>query len=57
MSVLCRWATHSVSINEGLDQEMPTGSWFSENLLQMVGNGTVTMEKVNDSVNRILVPM
>lgn len=52
-----RWATHSVSINEGLDQEMPTGAWFAENLSDMVGNGTVTMDKINDSVNRILVPM
>jgi beta-glucosidase len=51
------WATHSVSINEGLDQEMPTGSWFAENLAAMVGNGTVSMEKVDDSVTRILVPM
>lgn len=56
MSII-RWATHSVSINEGLDQEMPTGSWFAENLADMVGNGTVTMEKIDDSVNRILVPM
>lgn len=52
-----RWATHSVSINEGLDQEMPTGSWFDEKLTEMVTNGTVTMEKIDDSVSRILVPM
>lgn len=51
------WATHSVSINEGLDQEMPTGAWFQTGLPEMLANGTLSMTKIDDSVNRILVPM
>jgi hypothetical protein len=46
-----------VSINEGLDQEMPTGYYFEEGVPKMVANGTVSVEKVDDSVTRILVPM
>ena len=52
------WATHSVSINEGLDQEMPTGYYFKEDtLLDMVRNGTIAESKIDESLQRIFVPM
>ena len=57
--VMSDWgATHSTSINEGLDQEMPVGLHFSGHVLRsMVENGTITREKIEDSVTRMLVPM
>lgn len=56
--VMSDWgATHSVSINQGLDQEMPGMDYFGSTLTDMVNNGTVSMDAVNDSVTRILVPM
>jgi beta-glucosidase len=52
------WATHSVSINAGLDQEMPTGYFFTpENLQAMLANNTVVTDKIDESLKRIFVPM
>jgi beta-glucosidase len=50
-------ATHSMSINEGLDQEMPGGSFMGATLLDAVKTGTVKMSKIDDSVSRILTQM
>ena len=52
-----RGATHSVSINEGLDQEMPYGDYFENGIPSGLADGSVTDEKIDDSVTRILVPM
>jgi len=51
-------ATHSTSINEGLDQEMPgAGSMNEAKLEAMLAAGTLVQAKIDDSVRRILVPM
>ena len=50
-------ATHSTSINAGLDQEMPGSSHMGDALAAQVKSGKVTMDKVNDSTLRILTPM
>ena len=66
-------ATHSPSILQGLDQEMPgSGSMNGfpkidpatgkpkgqcQNLCALIQNGTVPMAKVNDSALRVLTPM
>jgi beta-glucosidase len=56
--VMSDWgATHSSSIVEGLDQEMPGQEFFGDSLLTMVKNGTVSQAYVDDSVLRILTPM
>ena len=56
--VMSDWgATHSISINAGLDQEMPAHAYFGEPLTKAVQDGSVKMSKVNDSVRRILTPM
>lgn len=56
--VMSDWgATHSVSINQGLDQEMPGGDFFGEPLAQQVEMGIVPISKIDDSVLRILQPM
>ena len=50
-------ATHSMSINQGLDQEMPGNDFMSdENLAAAVQNGTVLEETIDQSVLRILTP-
>jgi beta-glucosidase len=52
------WATHSTSINEGLDQEMPTAYFFTpENLQAMLANSTLVTDKIDESLTRIFVPM
>merc|ERR1719397_296435 len=50
-------ATHSMSINEGLDQEMPGSSWMGDKLKAAVQSGQVSQDKLNESVLRILTPM
>lgn len=56
--VMSDWgATHSTSILQGLDQEMPSGLYFGSTLLKQVQDGTIPEEIINDSVSRILLPM
>ena len=56
--VMSDWgATHSTSIAEGLDQQMPDDSYFGAALKTMVEQGKVSTEMVDDSVRRILTPM
>jgi len=56
--VMSDWgATHSMSINRGLDQEMPGGGHMGLPLKMAVGSGEVSMAKVDDSVSRILTQM
>jgi len=56
--VMSDWgATHSMSINEGLDQEMPGSSWMGDKLKAAVQSGQVSQDKLNESVLRILTPM
>eukprot|EP00052_Salpingoeca_macrocollata_P017874 m.146254 g.146254 ORF g.146254 m.146254 type:complete len:696 (-) comp20527_c1_seq1:51-2138(-) len=53
--VMSDWgATHSVSIVQGLDQEMPGGTYFGKPLEAAVQNGSISMAKVDDSVVRIM---
>ena len=50
-------ATHSVlgAAREGLDLEMPSGSWMNvENLLPAIRRGEITEEQIDDKVRRIL---
>ena len=63
--VVSDWdATHSteLSANGGLDMEQPgtqsvTGtSYYGDNLLAAVNNGTVSMDRLNDMVTRIMMP-
>lgn len=56
--VMSDWrAAHSVSINQGLDQEMPESKYFGDSLKGMVQSGQVTKEKLDDSVIRVLTPL
>ena len=56
--VMSDWgATHSTSIKEGLDQEMPGDVFFGNTLLEMTKNGTISQETIDKSVKRILTPM
>mmetsp|Transcript_9552 Transcript_9552/g.18119 ORF Transcript_9552/g.18119 Transcript_9552/m.18119 type:complete len:717 (+) Transcript_9552:36-2186(+) len=57
--VMSDWgATHSPSIMEGLDVEMPSANFMNaQNLNAMLKNGTVTQAAVDDSVFRILYAM
>lgn len=56
--VMSDWgATHSTSIMEGLDQEMPHGTYMGDPLIAMVKAGNITMAKIDESVIRILTPM
>jgi len=55
--VMSDWgATHSASMNRGLDQEMPGGNYMGAKLAGMVQSGEVSMAKVDDSAVRILWP-
>ncbi|THW98371.1 hypothetical protein D6D18_05149 [Aureobasidium pullulans] len=63
--VLSDWdATHSteLSANGGLDMEMPgtqsvSGvSYFGDSLLAAVNNGTVSMDRLDDMVTRVIMP-
>eukprot|EP00755_Sulcionema_specki_P016436 Sspe_Gene.10360::Locus_3458_Transcript_1_1_Confidence_1.000_Length_2315::g.10360::m.10360/K05349/bglX; beta-glucosidase len=56
--VMSDWgATHSTSINEGLDQEMPGSTYMGAALKAKVESGAVSMAKLNDSVVRVLTPL
>jgi beta-glucosidase len=56
--VMSDWgATHSTSINAGLDQEMPGAGWMGARLTAAVHAGNVSLAKVDDSARRILTPM
>eukprot|EP00966_Prymnesium_polylepis_P018210 420001-Prymnesium_polylepis.1 len=66
--VMSDWgATHSASINAGLDQEMPGGSKMTgipddqgicrHELCTAIQNGSVTNATIDDSALRILTPM
>eukprot|EP00754_Rhynchopus_humris_P030074 Rhum_TRINITY_DN15255_c1_g1::Rhum_TRINITY_DN15255_c1_g1_i1::g.146381::m.146381/K05349/bglX; beta-glucosidase len=56
--VMSDWgATHSTSINDGLDQEMPGATYMGDSLLSAYKAGTVTLAKLQDSAQRILWPM
>jgi len=56
--VMSDWgATHSTSINEGLDQEQPGSDYMAAKLKAMVESGEVTQEKVDDSAVRTLWPI
>jgi len=57
--VMSDWgATHSMSVNQGLDQEMPGSDFMSEdNLMNAVKSGAVSEDTIDDSVMRMLVPM
>eukprot|EP00051_Salpingoeca_urceolata_P028005 m.484425 g.484425 ORF g.484425 m.484425 type:complete len:780 (-) comp23350_c0_seq1:125-2464(-) len=56
--VMSDWgATHSTSINQGLDQEMPSDGWMGSKLKAAVQAGTVSIKTIENSVMRMLVPM
>lgn len=58
--VMSDWgATHSASINAGLDQEMPSSSYMSleKDLGTLIASGNVSMATVNDTTLRILTPL
>jgi len=56
--VMSDWrATHSTSIKQGLDQEMPEGNYFGDSLKNMVKSGAVSQAILDDSVIRVLFPM
>lgn len=57
--VMSDWgATHSMSILQGLDQEMPGSKYMSDDaIMRAVGHGAVPLPAINDSARRILVPM
>ena len=54
--VMSDWgATHSSSINEGLDVEMPDGRWLNQSVLKaMLAAGGTTRQVVAESATRIL---
>merc|ERR1712196_461462 len=56
--VMSDWgATHSLSINAGLDQEMPGQSFMSNDAMKKaIDAGHVSTDKVDDSALRILPP-
>lgn len=57
--VMSDWgATHSLSINAGLDQEMPGQDFMNnENITRALEQGTVTQQKLDDSARRVLTPL
>lgn len=56
--VMSDWgATHSTSINQGLDQEMPRGKYMNDSLTAAVKAGSVSMATIDESIVRILTPM
>lgn len=56
--VMSDWgATHSTSIMQGLDQEMPGNGSMGDALKTAVLNGDIPESAVDDSVLRILTPM
>eukprot|EP00759_Apiculatamorpha_spiralis_P017425 PhF_6_TR2342/c0_g1_i4/m.4193/K05349/bglX; beta-glucosidase len=56
--VMSDWgATHSTSIEQGLDMEMPGAGFMGQSLLTAVQQGTIPQSYVDDSVLRILTAM
>ena len=55
--LLTRGATHSNSIDKGLDMEMPGGLFFGTKLSNSISSGELDISFVDDSVMRILTPM
>lgn len=57
--VMSDWgATHSTSLEAGLDQEMPGQSYMSNDKVHaLLDAGKTTVTKIDDSVSRILTPM
>ena len=58
--VMSDWgATHSTALaaNSGLDMEMPHDDFFGPALKQAVSDGSVSLQRIDDMVYRILVPM
>ena len=58
--VMSDWgATHSMSINEGLDQEMAgtIKPWMKKKLAAAVADGTVTMATLDETARRVLTPL
>eukprot|EP00043_Microstomoeca_roanoka_P013291 m.130236 g.130236 ORF g.130236 m.130236 type:complete len:782 (+) comp15716_c2_seq1:3-2348(+) len=56
--VMSDWgATHSTSINEGLDQEMPSGVYMSDKLKAAVLAGSVSNATLDNAVLNVLTPM
>lgn len=57
--VMSDWgATHSTSIKEGLDQEMPGSDYFNEETLKsMLDSGSLTETTIDESLKRIFTPM
>ncbi|KAJ9448668.1 putative beta-glucosidase L [Diplonema papillatum] len=56
--VMSDWgATHSLSIKDGLDQEMPSSNYFGKTLEAAVANGSISQDTVKASVVRILTPL
>lgn len=57
--VMSDWGgTHSTSIMQGLDMEMPSADFMNEDRLKAgISGGTITEAAVDDSVFRILLPM
>ena len=56
--VMSDWgATHSTSIQQGLDMEMPGDSYFGKSLLDLVKQGKIPESALDSSVLRILTAM
>lgn len=56
--VMSDWGgTHSLSIEAGLDQEMPSSNYFGPTLASAVLNGTIKMSVVDNAVHRVLTSM
>jgi len=57
--VMSDWgATHSTSLMRGLDMEMPGAHSMNPELIKAgLGAGTITVAAINESVERILLPM
>ena len=54
----CRGATHSTSLTQGLDQEMPGSSFMNDqNILAQLSAGNTTQAHIDDAVYRQLLPM
>eukprot|EP00756_Hemistasia_phaeocysticola_P003291 Hpha_TRINITY_DN12167_c0_g2::TRINITY_DN12167_c0_g2_i1::g.82093::m.82093/K05349/bglX; beta-glucosidase len=56
--VMSDWgATHSTSIERGLDQEMPGGTYMGSPLTDMVKAGKISEDAVTESAERVLTPL
>jgi len=57
--VMSDWgATHSLSLNQGLDQEMPFAIFMNEDRIEpLVKSGNISMTTIDESIMRMLLPM